>query len=221
MVHDFDRYAPMPTLTDLPAGVVSADGKTFDPKVFGLLVQAARTLLEKTLVSVAAETQMHHSTLSKIDAGKAVSLQKCARLQRYLEEAGIEFPEGTREIVLRYSPSIDRAGVAITVDPTMPAGTRFVHPRTLGPEDLISSLKEAGVRIEGEDTLRAVLEMVNDWCAMLVRMVVSGRTGVRFTRAATNGPSESYLVALLRPFPFADSSARREFVRHIVALDLA
>jgi DNA-binding XRE family transcriptional regulator len=222
MPYPFDPESPVSTVADLPAGVHSADGKVVNLAVFGQLVVGARALLGVTRNDVATATNIHHSTLKKIEDGEFADLDRCAKVQQYLEHEGIEFMAGTREIVLRYNPDIDKTGIGVTIDPTMPQGMRIMHPRALDLDDLLSLLKGCGVQIEGEDTLRGVLEIVSDWCGMLVRMSAPGnKTGVRFTRPAEGGPTERGLVEQLRAFPFADDAARRAFIRNIVALRAA
>ncbi|MFY2610581.1 hypothetical protein [Achromobacter ruhlandii] len=223
MSHEFDPDAPVSTLANLPAGVYSADRKTFNAEVFGKLMLAARALVPVTLVQVAADTNIHHSTLSKMDNGKPVDLQKCAKVQSYFEHRGVEFVAGTREIALRFDPNFRAGGgVAITIDPTMPSGTRFIHPRALDLDDLLSALQTAGVQVQGEPMLRQILDLdlTNDWCGVLVGLARNGRkNGVRFIRAAAGGPSDRDLVEQLRAFPFADDEARRDFVRNIIAVE--
>lgn len=225
MSHEFDPDAPVSTLANLPAGVYSADRKTFNAEVFGKLLLAARALVPVTLVQVAADTNIHHSTLSKMDKGQPVDLQKCAKVQRYFEQRGVEFVEGTREIALRFDPSFRAGGgVGIAIDLTMPAGTRFIHPRALNLDDLLAELQGAGVQVQGEPVLRQILELdlTNDWCGVLVSLARSGRkNGVRFMRSAAGGLSESDLVERLRDFPFADDEARRAFIRNILPLRAA
>lgn len=222
MSTEFDPDTPARAPTHLPAGVHSADGKTFNAAIFGKLILAARALVPVTLVKVAADTNIHHSTLSKIDSGKPVDLQKCAKVQSYFEHRGIEFVAGTREIALRFDSNFrPGGGVAITIDPTMPSGTRFIHPRALNLDDLLAELQAAGVQVQGEPVLRQILELdlTNDWCGVLVGLARSGRkNGVRFMRSAAGGLSEHDLVERLRDFPFADDAARRAFVRNIVPL---
>lgn len=223
MSPEFDPDAPVSTLANVPAGVYSADRKTFNSEVFGKLLVAARALVPVTLVQVAADTNIHHSTLSRMDKGQPVDLQKCARVQGYFEHRGIEFVAGTREIALRFDPNFRAGGgVAITIDPTMPSGTRFIHPRALNLDDLLATLQEAGVQVQGEPVLRQILELdlTNDWCGVLVGLARSGRkNGVRFMRAASGGPADHDLVELLRDFPFADDNARRAFVHNIISQD--
>lgn len=223
MSHEFDPDAPVSTLAHLPAGVYSADRKTFNAEVFGKLVLAARAVVPVTLVRVAADTNIHHSTLSKMDKGKPVDLQKCAKVQSYFEHRGIEFVAGTREIALRFDPDFRAGGgVAITIDPTMPSGTRFIHPRALNLDDLLATLQGAGVQVQGEPMLRQILELdlTNDWCGVLVGLARNGRkNGVRFLRPATGGSSDSDLVDQLHAFPFAHDEARRDFVRNIIRVE--
>lgn len=223
MSNEFDPDAPGHALNRLPAGVHSADGKTFNAEIFGKLMLAARVLVPVTLVQVAADTNIHHSTLSKMDKGNPVDLQKCAKVQSYFEHRGVEFVAGTREIALRFDPNFRAGGgVAIIIDPTMPSGTRFIHPRALNLDDLLAELQGAGVQVQGEPVLRQILDLdlTNDWCGVLVGLARTGRkNGVRFMRSAAGGPSESDLVERLRDFPFADDEARRVFVRNIVAID--
>lgn len=223
MSHEFDPDAPVSTLANLPAGVYSADSKTFNAEVFGKLMLAARALVPVTLVQVAADTNIHHSTLSKMDKGQPVDLQKCAKVQRYFEHRGIEFVEGTREIALRFDPSFRAdGGVAIAIDLTMPAGARFIHPRALDLDDLLATLQAAGVQVQGEPMLRQILDLdlTNDWCGVLVGLARTGRkNGVRFTRVAAGGPADHDLVEQLRDFPFADDNARRAFVHNIISQD--
>lgn len=225
MSNEFDPDAPGRALTHLPAGVHSADGKTFNAVIFGKLMLAARALVPVTLVKVAADINIHHSTLTKIDNGKPVDLQKCAKVQSYFERRGVEFVAGTREIALRFDPNFRAGGgVAITIDPTMPAGTRVIHPRALNLDDLLEELKGAGVQVQGEPVLRQILDLdlTNDWCGVLVGLARTGRkNGVRFMRSAAGGPSENDLVERLRDFPFADDEARRVFVRNIMPLEPA
>lgn len=223
MTHEFDPDAPVSTLANLPPGVYSADHKAFDAQVFGKVIVAARALLEINIVKLAASTKIHHSTLSKMDHGLSVDLQKCAKVQRFFEHNGIEFVAGTREIALRYDPKFRASGgVSIAVDPTMPAGTRFIHPRALDLDDLLEALQAAGVQVHGEPVLRQILDLdlTKDWCGVLVGLARNGRKdGVRFTRPVADGPSDRDLVEQLRAFPFANDAARSEFVRNVVRVE--
>ncbi|CAB3920079.1 Uncharacterised protein [Achromobacter xylosoxidans] len=222
MPYPFDPESPVSTVESLPASVHSADGKVVNLHVFGHLVVGGRALLGMTRGDLATETGIHHTNIKKIEEGTFRDLVRCAKVQQYLENAGIEFMAGTREIVLRYNPDIDKTNIGVTIDPTMPQGVRFMHPRALDLADLLSLLKGCGVRIEGEDTLRTMLEIVNDWCSLLVRVSAPGnKIGVRFTRPADGGPTEHGLVEQLRAFPFADDVARRAFIRNILPLRAA
>lgn len=199
--------------------------QSVDEKVFGKLVAAARTLRPRTVAQLAKELGMHHTTLARIEAGdRNLPYDKFADVQHYLERLGFEFIEGTRELALRYNPDFAEhferdAGLAN--DATMPAGTRAVHPRPTGSvEDLLGLLSQADVRIEGEQALRQILEISENWCDVLVKLAENGRPqGIRFLSPVGAPPSfHQDLLEELMIFPFSDNNARRNFVANMQAL---
>jgi len=204
------------SVAKLPPSLLSDE--KLNLKVFGQLIVAARALLDITRADLSTTTNIHHSNLAKMERGELSDSDRCAKVQRYFELAGIEFLAGTREIMLRFNPDIDKTGLAVTIDPTMPSGTRAMHPRALDLDDLLSLLESAGVQIEGAETLREVIEPGEDWCETLRDIATSGRYDeVRFTPPANRCPSERVMLEQLRAFPFANDSSRKLFVRKILS----
>ncbi|WP_041657715.1 MULTISPECIES: helix-turn-helix domain-containing protein [Achromobacter] len=197
--------------------------QSVDERVFGQLVSVARTLRPRTLAQLAKELGIHHTTLARIEAGdRTLPFDKFVVVQRHLERLGFEFIEGTRELALRFDPEFAQRfeqESRILNDPSMPTGTRVVHPRARSDVNaLFDILKSANVRIENEPALRQVLEVSEDWCEVLVNLARAGRKqGIRFLRPAGAGPDfENDMLAVLQRFPFSCDKARRAFVLNMM-----
>lgn len=83
-------------------------------------------MLNWNRVDLSSRAHLGHETVARIERGEdGVSINALAAVQRALEEAGIEFPDGTLQpsIKLRSEPGL--SGCGVVADPSMPSGARF------------------------------------------------------------------------------------------------
>lgn len=94
---------------------------------FGRSVLAGRALLSLNRVDLSSRARLGHETVARVERGEAgVSMNALILIQRALEEAGIEFPDGTQMASVRCRESGGLSGCAVVADPSMPSSTRFV-----------------------------------------------------------------------------------------------
>lgn len=87
---------------------------------------AARALLGLNRMDLASRARVGHESLARAERGEeTVTVNTLAAIQRALEEAGIEFPEGTTGVSVRYRGHGGLSGCGVVADPSMPSGTRF------------------------------------------------------------------------------------------------
>ena len=93
---------------------------------FAKQLAAARALLELSRMDLASRARVGHESVARAERGEeTVTINTLAAIQRALEEAGIEFPEGTLAIAVRYRGHGGLSGCSVVADPSMPSGTRF------------------------------------------------------------------------------------------------
>ena len=95
-------------------------------KNFGLSVAASRTLLGLNRLDLSSRAHVGHETLARAERGEdGVSVNNLAAIQRALEEAGVEFPDGTLRVSIRLREAGGLSGCGVVADPSMPGGARF------------------------------------------------------------------------------------------------
>jgi len=94
-------------------------------KNFGRAVLAGRAILEFTRIDLSSRARLGHETVARVERGEdGVSMNALAAIQRALEEAGIEFPDGTLRTSVRFRDEQGLSGCGIVADPSMPSGAR-------------------------------------------------------------------------------------------------
>lgn len=94
---------------------------------FGRAVLAGRALLDLNRVDLSSRARLGHETVARVERGEeGVSMNALILIQRALEEAGIEFPDGTEMASVRRRNNEGLSGCAVVADPSMPSSTRFV-----------------------------------------------------------------------------------------------
>lgn len=92
---------------------------------FGRQVMGSRGFLGLSKKELGRATHVAPATITRIKNGRSdVGFPNAgAALQNYFERNGIEFPTGTSSTQLAFRGSV--TNVAVVVDTTMPAGSRF------------------------------------------------------------------------------------------------
>lgn len=101
---------------------------------FGYEMKAARSLLGLSREALAKAINLAPATIARLEdgTGDVGSGNAGIVVQTLLERSGIEFIEGTTgvAVALRTKPGEQVTEVAVTIDPSMPSGTRFIWPRS-------------------------------------------------------------------------------------------
>lgn len=93
---------------------------------FGRAVLAARAILGLNRLDLSSSARVGQETLARVERGdNNVTLNTLSAIQRALEEAGIEFPDGTNSIAIRHRGFDGLTGRGVVADPSMPSGVRF------------------------------------------------------------------------------------------------
>lgn len=93
---------------------------------FGRVVVASRALLGLNRLDLSSRAHVGHETVARAERGEdGVSVNSLAAIQRALEEAGVEFPDGTLRPSIRLRETGGLNGCCVATDPSMPSGTRF------------------------------------------------------------------------------------------------
>ena len=96
-------------------------------KNFGKCIAASRGALNLNRLDLSSRARLGHETVARAERGdEQVGVNALAAIQRALEEAGVEFPDGTARPSIRLRDSGGLADCAVVADPSMPSGTRFV-----------------------------------------------------------------------------------------------
>jgi len=96
---------------------------------FGIEVKGARGVLGLSREALARATNLAPATITRIEEGGSDVGTKNAGvvLQSFLERSGIEFPKGTLGVAIAFNdPNKMKEGIAVTADPSMPSGSRFL-----------------------------------------------------------------------------------------------
>jgi len=100
-----------------------------DRKNFGKSILAARALLGFNRHDLASRASVGHETVARSERGEdQVGINALAAIQRALEEAGAEFPDGTQRASVRLRSEPGFTGVGVVADSTMPCGAKFMEP---------------------------------------------------------------------------------------------
>ena len=95
-------------------------------KNFGNCVIAGRGVLGLNRLDLSSRAHVGQETVARAERGdEGVSLNALAAIQRALEEAGVEFPEGTMKTSIRLREFGGFSECAVVADPSMPGGVRF------------------------------------------------------------------------------------------------
>lgn len=98
-------------------------------KHFGKSVLAARALLGFNRFDLASRASLGHETVARAERGEdQVTINALAAIQRALEQAGAEFPDGTGRASVRLRLEPGFTGIGVIADPSMPSGTRLMEP---------------------------------------------------------------------------------------------
>jgi transcriptional regulator with XRE-family HTH domain len=99
---------------------------------FGKSIVAARALLGLNRMDLASRAELGHETIARAERGEdAVSSNVLSTIQEKLEQAGIEFPDGTLLPAVRLREFSDLSLCAVVADPSMPKQVRFQSPTTI------------------------------------------------------------------------------------------
>ena len=95
-------------------------------KNFGKAVLAGRAILGLNRLDLSSRARIGHETVARVERGEdGVSMNALEAIQRALEHAGIEFPDGTIVASVRQRSEPGLSGCGVLSDPSMPSGTRF------------------------------------------------------------------------------------------------